>query len=395
MANTAWLNSDVTEVSQVDTFTVSGAGGGSETWTVTMTLEDGSTVTVTFVDDGSPTTTEVATGIYNALNGDDNPFIRDITYANPSAGVVTCTAAFPFTMTMAASGTGTISKASTTAPIINTDYALGGNWSLNVEPAPTDNVTVKGLGNSTRAILWGLDQSVASVDGINAFTVLPDYNANIGQFQHSKPMYLKIDPDVFTFRGRCPRALIDIGSANIPVYVESNGSPSAGEKALYLLGSNITTAEIVKGVVGIAVYPNETATIATLLCAFKDNLASDVDCELGSGVTLTTATQTGGKLLLRCAATTVTNGKGSILTTEGTGAYTTMNVYGTTYHNSTGTIATCNLYGTLDLSGERNAKTITTLNRKPGSVLIRHAGITITTDNKPTEPGEFRDILVG
>ena len=78
----------------------------------------------------------------------------------------------------------------------------------------------------------------------------------------------------------------------------------------------------------------------------------------------------------------------------GTGAITTLNAYGNCYPESSGTITTCNHYGLLDLSGDRTARTISTLNRYPGSVLkLPVSGITLTTVTY-NGPGEYKTIYV-
>lgn len=396
MAENFYRSNTATEVAQVDTFTITGASTlTTAVWTFTLTLEDGSTYTgITYTEDGSPTTTEIATGLFDAWVADTNPFAQQITATNPSAGVVTLTgtAGVPFSVTLADSSDGTHTKGSTTAVVSNTNYGGAANWSLDAVPVATNDVRiVRGTGTA-KAILYGLDQSGVAID---EFRVVEDFNADIGKFQFGQPFYLQIDPDSFEYYGRSSLAMIDIGSANISPYIEVNGSPASGQKALYLKGSNIATLEVVKGTVGVAVLPGETATVATLLCSYVSTQASDVNLEVGSGVTLTTLTQSGGTCVMHCAATTVTNAAGTTFTSEGSGTIGTLNAYGTCNLNSTGTITTLNAYGTVDFTGERSAKTVSTLNRFPGSTIIRHSNITITTDNVITSTGSSTDTLVG
>ena len=400
MANPNWRNLNSTQTARVKTFTITAAGAGTAVWTLTLTLDDNTTVTVTYTEDGSPTVAEIATGLYDAWQASVHPEVKRITATNPSAGVLTLTAGTagrPFSVALADDSSGTHTETTSTAGVSNTDYGQTSNWTTNAVPTTGDNVTIGGAGASASAltassILWGLYQETIE---IGAFNVLKEYSGQIGRIEDGVPFYLVVDPNSFDFRGSGALNLINLTDAAIAGYIEAYGSPATGRKALYLKGSALTTWEIAKGVVGIAVFPNETASITTLLVGFLTNQSSDANVEIGSGVTLATLTQSGGTVLQKCATTTTTVAEGATWTSEGTGAIGTLHAYGTCYANSSGTITTCNLYGTLDLSRDRTARTISTLNRKPGSTLIRHSGITITTDNKPTDPGTFTDTLVG
>lgn len=393
MANNAWTHPSWTAVPQVDTFTITGAGGGTETWTFTFTDDDGSTQTVTFTDDGTPTLAEVATGLYAAWEAATHPSIARITATNPSDGVVKLTAdtaGIPFSVALAASGTGTVSKASTTANIGNNDASLDRNWSQNDAPDTGDDLIFE-PGNVS--LSYGLNQSsIALTD----FKVLKGCQSSFGRFEYGKFHYFRIDPDSFDYRGNGSLNLFDIGSANISMYVEAYGSPSAvGRNNVYIKGSNIATLEVAKGNVGVAVLDADTATVATILCGLLDNPQADVNLTIGSGVTLTTLTQAAGKCTLRCAATTVNVHPGAILTTEGTGAITTVNIYegATAYLKSSGTIGTLNLWGTADFSRDLSAKTVTTLNLKKRGVIVKHDSITISTFNAPTSSGGAIDTI--
>lgn len=397
MAINRWINNTGTEVAQVRTFTITAdSTSNTAVWTFTLTMDDGSTTTVTYTEDGSPTVAEIATGLYNAWNAATHPAVARITAANPSSGVVTLTAdtaGVPFTVTLADSDDGTHTESNTTANVGNNDYGTAQNWSLNAVPASTNDVVIGGpTSGQSVSILYGLNQS--SVD-IAAFNVQKDYNGQIGREEDGKSYYLRIDPDTVDYQGASNLALIDIGSANISPQIECNGSALTGKFALYLKGSNIATLEVRKGKVGVAPLTGETTTVATLLVSFISNALSDSDVTVGSGVTLTTVTQSGGKLDLRCAATTVTTAANSECTTNGTGAITTWHAYGKIYPNSTGTVTTLNLFGVCDETRDRSARTISTTNAKPGSELVRVSNVTHSTLNLPTDPGLFKYTVVG
>ena len=138
--------------------------------------------------------------------------------------------------------------------------------------------------------------------------------------------------------------------------------PGGTSYGLYITGSAMTTITNTAGQVAVATTANTTATVATVL-------NNNGRVEIGTGVTLTTLTQTGSAsdAVLRCAATTVTASEGS-MTIYGSGAITTLNngnAQGgaTIYANSSGTITTLNAKGgATDFSGSNTPRTVTTLN---------------------------------
>lgn len=363
-------------------------------WTFTYTDDDGGTATVTYTEDGTPTTTEIATGLFNAWNASTNPLMEQITATNPSAGVCTLTAdtaGKPFTVTLAASGTGTDTETATTANVGYNDYGTARIWQLAAVPVATDDVLFWPAA-TMNDMYYSLNQaSVAIAD----FRVAPGFSGKFGRYTpNGLPHYLRIDPDLFSYEGSGSRCMFDIGSANISPYIAAQGSPEAtGRHTVAIKGSNIATLLIRKGNVGVAPFDADTATVATITTTYESTLASDVALTVGTGVTLTTLNQGGGTATLKCAATTVTNGSGCTLTTEGTGAITTLNVSGTCYLNSTGTITTLNIRkgGIVDFRRNRTARTITTLNIFPGGYVYLHSGITLTNKLDPMPAAAIPD----
>lgn len=378
-----------TQTYQAKTFTITAASSGlTSVWTFTLTEDDGSTTTISYTEDGSPTPTEIATGLCDAWNAGTHPSVARITATNPSAGVVVLTmdtAGVPFSVALADNGDGTHTETDTTANIGNNDGSLDRNWSQN-DALDTGDDAIFEPGN----VSWkyGLNQSsIALTD----FKVAKGCQMDFGRFEFGKFHYLRIDPDSFDYRGNGSLAMFDIGSANISPYIESYGSPSVnGRNVVYIKGSNIATLKVSKGNVGVGVLDADTATVATILCGLLDNPQADVNLLIGSGTTLTTLTQAGGLCLMRCAATTV-NLNGGELTSEGSGAITTVNVRPKTkfYPKSSGTITTLNCWGLTDCTRDQSAKTITTINPKPGGKLILNSSVTVGTINALTEPGVF------
>lgn len=390
MALNRWINNTGTEVAQVWKGTITTTTDG-HTYSITLTMDDGDTATISYtvVNPPDTTVTLVAAGLVAAWNASTHPAIARIT-ASQNAGQIILTsdtAGVPFVASTG--GTGTWSgTGNTTANVGNNDWNTTRNWSLNTVPASTNDVEVGGPTSGVSvSILYGLNQS--SVD-IAAFNVRKDYNGQIGREEDGKSYYLRIDPDSVDYQASSNLALIDIGSAAISPQIECNGPPLNGKFALYIKGSAIATLEVKKGKVAVAPLTGETATITTLLVSFVSNAQSDADVTVGSGVTLTTLTQSGGKCLLKCAATTVSTYASAELTTDGSGAITTWHLFGKGYPNSTGTITTLNLYGVLDESRDRSARTVSTINVKPGAEWIRVSQVTHSTINLQTDPGSLK-----
>lgn len=385
MANNSWRHALHTQVKQVWSGTVT-TTTLNHTYIVTLTLDDGSTQAVTFTVTAAETTvTLVAVAFVSAWNLSQLRGVKHITASNV-AGAITLTAdkaGQPFSA--AASGTGTWSGDGNTVECVSRhDYAQAGNWQLDAVPVITNDVI---FNQGVQSIFYGLDQSgVALAD----FRVLPGCSSEFGLIEDGLGQYLQIDPNLFRYEGNGRKCLFDLSAAAIAVHIDGQGQPTAtGLHAIYLIGSALTTVDILRGNVGLAVFDADTATITTLRVGHVQNPFADSDVTVGSGVTLTTLDANAGQTLMKGGCTTANVAADAVVTTEGAGTITTANVYGKAYLNSTGTVTTLNCWGTVDLSQDRQSKTITTVNGKAGGELILHAGITVTTLNHPTEPGTF------
>lgn len=256
---------------------------------------------------------------------------------------------------------------------IGTDgaYSTNGNWSPTNIPTTGDHVRLP-AGGST--ITSGLNQSAVAIGdfiGEDGFASVVGVDSGAGT-------YLQIDPDRFEWSGTGV-ALIDVSGAVIPANVFNSATGVAtGKRGLYLKGSAITTLNVTKGKVGLAVRDAETSAATTARCN-----GENADLWLGAGVTLTTAECLKGVLRLRCAATTL-NIYGGTVYSEEIGTITTVNMYGGIFYpNSTGTITTINLLGgTLDFRKSGAARTVTTLNLKRGAswtIQLNKEAVTYTT----------------
>lgn len=251
------------------------------------------------------------------------------------------------------------------------DWSVAANWSPAGVPANDDDVY---LVNSSQDVTAGLDQSAVALASYNQEQ---SYTGKIGDADN----YLQIGASAVNIGQHygpgspagSGRIKLDLGATAAVVVVYNTGSPADSNlPSVRLLANNAaTTIEVRKGSVGIACETGETTTVGTITESYVSQQSSDADVFVGPGVTLTTLNKTGGDCVLECAATTVTNEGGDLVTT-GSGAITTMHVKGgEVIPNSTGTITTCNINtaGYADFTKSAAARTVTTLKLEAGGKL--------------------------
>lgn len=385
MANNAWRHAANTAVAQIWKGTITTTTNG-HTYSVTITDDDGTTATITYtvVNPPDTTTTLVATGFITAWNASLNPLVARFTATQSSGQVILTSDTTGVPAVFSTGGTGTWSgTGNTTSNVGNSDYETSANWTLDAVPASTNDVLFQ---QGAVSVLYSLDQS--GVD-IGDFRVSKGCSSQFGYFDKGIGHYLQIDPDLFRYEGNGSLAMFDIGSAAIAAYIEAYGSPSGtGYHTVYFKGSGVTTLTVNKGNVGVAALDADTATITTIQTGYVSTQASDVSLTVGSGTTLTTWHHGGGVGVCRCAATTLNLLANTQMTTEGSGAITTVNVYGGTHYlNSTGTITNLNIYGgTVYLDRNETARTVTNTTFY-GESGVLYAGSWITLTNKPV-PGQ-------
>lgn len=243
------------------------------------------------------------------------------------------------------------------------DWTNTGNWLGGALPTVGDNIYFISEYNNN------LDTNLNRVaDGIyGTLTVHKGFTATIG----AATGYLQIKCGNVSFDGT-GLCFIDVDVSAIDISVLGTARAQTGQSGVYFKGSAIDELNVIGGTVGIADRAGETATVTTI------NVNGGT-CNIGSGATLTTATVYAGTLNSESGLTTL-NLIGGNATIEGN--ITTANLErGTLTYNGTGTITTCNAQGgVIDCFRSALARTITTLNLKPGGGAIYDPDVvTVTT----------------
>ncbi len=233
------------------------------------------------------------------------------------------------------------------------------------------------LTDSDVSILYGLDQSAVTLAALHieqtytGFVGLPrtDADATTTYFEY-RDQYLMIGATELFIGAKegdgSGRIKIDLGPAQSTVLITDSGT---GEEdnvpAILLLGTHASNVvNINRGSLGVAFYPTEISTIATLRQAFFDSAVDDTTVYLGDGVTVANVIKSGGELDINSDTTSFEQTAGS--TTIHAGAHTVLNVFdGTLNYNSVGTLAAVNLSGAavLNFNQDRRPKTVTIINK--------------------------------
>jgi hypothetical protein len=249
---------------------------------------------------------------------------------------------------------------------VSGSWNVTGNWLSGVLPVAADNIFF--VADYTVDLTAGLDQTAVIYGKL---IVESGYTGQIG----TKAAYLQIPCTDIDFKGS-GESYIDVSTSAIDIRVDGTAAAGTGKSGLYLKGSAIDEINIISGNVGVASRAGETATVTTVTVNGGRVL-------VGDGCTLTNATVYSGGLVSQASITTLKNYNGSV-TTEEAAAVTTLSLFnGSVAHNGTGTITTATVEGgTLDLFRSGLARTITTLNLKPGGGVVYDPDlVTITTLN--------------
>lgn len=395
MPTTYWAPNQAA-VKQVVTYTFSAPNSVGNTYNATINGK-----TVTYSSASGDTAADAATGLFTLLNISTGiaPELTEITFANPSDGVITATAKVagtPFANVSGGSSSGLvlstgnglangITTANTTANASPSDVNDPQNWLRVTPPAPGvrqlpqngDDVVVA---NSSVPMLWNLDQ-LAAVQ-FNTYTRWQSFTGTIGLPENNPGGYTEWRATYFKFvgpQGSVPagglamvlgqgagvgptRERYDVGSQPVTLTVLAAGQP-ADEYGIRFLGVHTANTFTVLGgaSLGIAMLPGEIAGITS------STVDGGATVGVGKGVTWTAGselTMRGGSAILHAAPATLTLSNGAqVVIVEDALTWTT--------------ITACNSSLMTWLAGG----TITTLTLETGSSLDKSQdgrGLTIT-----------------
>ena len=264
------------------------------------------------------------------------------------------------------------------------DASNAANWMTGSVPASGDNIHFSALyNNPVTAGLMALNDSTLG-GALGAVIVENGYSGTWGAAGGSD------------FQFTCTRfqsygtgtMFVDLQASAIAPIINNSASPQNGQVGINIIGSALTTLNVLGGSVGVASQFGETATVATLRI-----IGSSAQVYVGSGVTLTTIECiAGGNHEVHCAVATINMYGGTLYTEETGGVTSNLNVYGGTFYGeSTGTIAACNVYngnGTVNMTSSTVARTISSVTVAGTGWTLAYdpAVVTVTAITPPTVP---------
>lgn len=399
MATTTYWSPNQASVAQVRTYTFSVPNSVGNTYSAAI---NGKTVTYSSVS--GDTAALAATGLFNLLNVTTSIAVEftEITWANPSSGVITGTATTPGVPFAGVSGTSAglvlstgnglangITTANTTANKSPSDVNDAQNWlRVNLSATPpskvralpqnTDDVVVS---DSGVPMLWELDQ-LADIQ-FNTYQRYQSFTGTIGLPETNPAGYTEWRATYFKFSG--PQGSVPAGGLVMTLGVGDGSGPS---RERYDVGSQPTTLVILASGSAVDEYAvrflgAHTANTFTLLGGVslgvatgvgeKANLSSstvDGGATLGVGLNVTwtaasTLTMFGGAAILNAAPATLAINNGAQVTFTADGlTWTTITARGgcSLVWLAGGTITTLTMETGCTLDKSSDARTLTITN---------------------------------
>lgn len=266
------------------------------------------------------------------------------------------------------------------------DWSLAANWSAATVPIAADNVIIP-----------------AGTPAITSFSVAGSQNITLAKMTVEKGYLNDIggsgNPLTVTFSSR----LVHRGSgtlwfkdgsssATALIVINSDNTTNAAQLDCDSTGGSTTKILVRKGKVTIAGTSN---TYGEIEVTYRDSPSTDSVLDISSGsVTVTLLKQNAGTITSAATVTTAILSGGKLTQTGSTVITTAYIVGGYLLANNNGatTVTTCNLMqGTLDLKGNSLEKTITTLQRAPGSTLMWDAQLHTISNSATGIVGAFYD----
>lgn len=408
MAVSTYWSPNQAAIAQVETYTFTAPSAAGNQYKATI---NGKTVTYTANTTDGLTAAAAATGLFNLVSQTSSvpPEFTEITWANPSDGVVTATASTPGTPFANVSGTSAglvlstgnglangISTAHTTANASPSDVNDSQNW-MRVDLATTPPNRVRALpqngddviiSDSNIPLLYNL--GLLAAIQFATFTRLQSFTASIGLPSVNPLGYDEWRETHFKFIG--PAGSVPTGGLVMELGAGSGNGPSLER---YNVGSQKATLTVLNGatVDFLGVHTNNSFTLL--------NATLNIGMGRGEKATLTSSTVDGGGTLnigenvTWTAASTLTMLSGSAELNAAPATLDLRNGAAATFPTDGLTWTTITAQGNCNLTWLAGG-TITTLTMSQGCTLDKSRdtrGLTITNSTIDGDTCQFLDPL--
>ena len=377
----------------------------STTYTVTMGGK-----TISTVGTGGTTTT-TATALAALLNAATQPEFAEVTWSSSTNTVIgTCdTAGVPFVATLTVSGgTGTVSDFTTTTACEGPSVVCANNFinaSTGARALPVNSDTLY-FQDSTVSLLYALE--ALSAVTVTALHIKASYTGEIGlayihdattDYQEYRPRHFKIGATncYIGEGGGDGSGRLQLNFSNVQTAVSITTSDTASDtnlNAIQIKGTHASNAlTATGGTIDLAPDDDDTAVFTTVTIGGTANLRANRNS------TLTTVTASGNaQAEIWVAATTVHVYGNATVTRQGSGAWTTANVYGTLTDLGSGTVTTMNIgsTGTVDNDSSTVSKTYTDTTVAEGYTLNdNNHRVTFTNAINPGKGDALKGLNIG
>lgn len=286
MATNFWMG-NAEAIAQVDTLTPANVEVG-DVFTVTFLDDFGATLGSVSYTAAAATEADVCTGLVAAINGSGNAAVRRVV-ATDDTTHVTLTAADagrPFNVSTDTTNVGggadtqTLTATPVTANSGPNDVKCAANWSTRAVPAVGEDVVITPDGG---AMLYNLDLSGTNYGRL---VRMPGCYGQIGRIEDGRLYYLAGTFTSCELAGAGTLVAVNVLAAAISPLIQCSGSPPSSQShVVYLKGSALVNIDARQGVVGVAEWPGDTATVTGTFMASGGAVLT-----LGEGVTVTGTT---------------------------------------------------------------------------------------------------------
>jgi Ni,Fe-hydrogenase III small subunit len=264
------------------------------------------------------------------------------------------------------------------------DYGTAANWSPSGVPIAGDDVIIA---NTSQSITGTLDQSAVALTSIiidQSFTgVIGSSASDFLQIASATAVIGQRRGNIGTFTGS-KRLNLDFGSSTacqVEIYGTASTAQDTNRTPCRIQAANASTdIKVHNGSVSVSDDSDDTSTVG-------DIVVKGGTVTAGAGMTLSNVTVTAGTCNVYSSIATLATVKGGVLNMyDGVSANTiatcTVSDSGIVNHYATGTITTLNCNGgTTDLTGNNDAKTVTTVNLdRDATLVIDTSVVTLTND---------------